>query len=161
VLAFVLDSTWALVTTLAALVVHVVALAQRRPGNYLTALSERRDRHVYARGLVVRRRFLTTVGNVISGAERARGGRVIDVHEHTHVWQARWFGPIYPLVYAVWTIVGAVVGAAVWLASGRREPLPRVVDTMAYYSNPFEWWAYSREGRWPPPSAITRLTWRR
>jgi hypothetical protein len=150
VLAFVLDSTWALITTAGALVVHAIAAAQRTPGNYLVSLSERRDRHVYTRGLTIRRGFLTTVGNVISGAARTRRRSVIDVHEQLHVWQARWFGPLYPLLYGVWTIVGGAVGAVVWLAGPRREPLRKVVDTYAYYSNPFERWAYRKEGRWPP-----------
>ena len=46
-LAFVLDSTWALPTTAAALLAHAVAALQRRPGNYVAELSERCDRHVY------------------------------------------------------------------------------------------------------------------
>jgi hypothetical protein len=150
VLAFTLDSTWALITTAGALVVHTVAALQRTPGNYLVSLSERHDRHVYARGLQLRPGFLTTVGNVISGASRTRRRAVIEVHEQLHVWQARIFGPLYPLVYGVWTLVGSAVGAVVWLASVRRERLIKVVDTYAYYSNPFERWAYKKEGRWPP-----------
>jgi hypothetical protein len=161
VLAFLLDSTWALITSGAALVVHAIALAQRVPGNYVMALSVRRDRHVYAAGLTLRRGFLTTIGNVVSGAGRARRGDVIEAHEHVHVWQARWFGPLYPLLYGAWTVIGAVVGFVAWLARGRREAPMRVVDSYAYYSNPFEWWAYSREGRWPPAAAINDLTWRR
>jgi hypothetical protein len=161
VLAFVLDSTWALITSFGALLVHAVGLAQRVPGNYLAALSERRDRHVYAAGLTLRRGFLTTVGNVVSGAGRARRSDVIEFHEHVHVWQARWFGPVYPLLYGAWTLIGAAAGIVVWIGRGRRERPMKVVDTCAYYSNPFEWWAYSREGRWPPSAVIDGLTWRR
>lgn len=160
-LAFVLDSTWALITTAGALVVHAVSALQRGRGEYLASLSARHDRHVYGRGLRLRPGFLTTVGNVISGASQTRRRAVIEVHEHLHVWQARIFGPLYPVIYGLWTLGGSVVGALVWLASGRRESLRTVVDTIAYYSNPFEWWAYRREGRWPPPAAITRLTWPR
>ena len=145
-LAFVLDSTWALITTAGALVVHAVAALQRAPGNYLASLSARHDRHVYAGGLRLRPGFLTTVGNVISGAARTRRRAVIDVHEQLHVWQARMFGPLYPLIYGVWTLAGGAVGAVVWLGSVRREPLIKVVDTYAYYSNPFERWAYRRKG---------------
>jgi hypothetical protein len=161
VLAFVLDSSWALITTAGALVVHAVAALQRGRGDYLESLSARHDRHVYAKGVRLRPGFLTTVGNVVSGAARTRRRAVIDVHEQLHVWQARIFGPLYPLIYGVWTLAGSAVGAAVWLASGRRDSLREVVDTIAYYSNPFERWAYRREGRWPPPAAITRLTWPR
>jgi hypothetical protein len=159
--AFVLDSTWALITTAGALVVHAVASAQRRPDNYVVALSERHDRHVYASGFTLRRGFLTTIGNVVSGASGARSRRVVEEHEHVHVWQARWFGPLYPLLYGVWTLVGALGGFVAWVLRGRRERLWKVIDTTAYYSNPLEWWAYSREGRWPPQAAIADLTWRR
>ena len=104
-------------------------------------------------------------GNVVSGAgltkSPLRRARVIDRHEHVHVWQARWFGPLYPLVYGAWTVLGAAFGVVAWGARGRDEQLWNVVDTTAYYSNPFEWWAYSREGRWPPPAANADLTWRR
>ena len=163
-LAFVLDSTWALITTAGAIVVHALALTQRVPGNYVASLSERCDRHVYVKGFTLRRGFLTTVGNVVSGAGLPKSTsrrRVIDRHEHVHVWQARWFGPLYPLLYGAWTVLGAVAGVVAWGVRGRDERLWKVIDTTAYYSNPFEWWAYSREGRWPPPAAIADLTWRR
>jgi hypothetical protein len=150
-----------LITTAGALIVHAVAGVQRRPGNYVAALSERRNRHVYAGGFTLRRGFLTTIGNVVSGASGQRSRRVVEEHEQVHVWQARWFGPLYPLLYGVWTLVGALVGVVAWTLRGRRERLWNVVDTTAYYSNPLEWWAYSREGRWPPPGAIADLTWRR
>ena len=159
VVAFVLDSTWAIVTSAGALLVHAVALAQPTRGGYLPELSERRDRHVYSSGLTPRRGFLTTVGNVVSGAGRTRRRDVVEIHEHAHVWQARWLGPLYPLLYLVWTVLGALLGVAAWALRGRRERLRNVVDTTAYYSNPLEWWAYSREGRWPPPGAISGLTW--
>jgi hypothetical protein len=158
--AFVLDSTWALITTVGALLVHAVAGAQRRADNFVVALSERRDRHVYAGGFTLRRGFLTTIGNVVSGASGQRSRRVVEEHEHVHVWQARWFGPFYPLLYGAWTLLGALAGVVAWTLRGRRERLWNVIDTTAYYSNPLEWWAYSREGRWPPPAAIAELTWR-
>ena len=136
----------------------LVALAQRTPDNYVVSLSERRDRHVYARGFTLRHGFLTTIGNVVSGASGPRRDRVVEQHEQVHVWQARWFGPLYPLLYGAWTLLGAIVGVVAWAIRGRRERLSKVVDTTAYYSNPLEWWAYSREGRWPPPAAIAELT---
>jgi len=164
-LAFGLDSTWALVTTAAALGAHAVAAAQRSPGNYVTELSERSDRHVYVRGYTFRRGFLLTVGNVVNGAgavrQVARRRGIVVGHEHVHVWQSRWFGPVFPIVYAAWFVIGALVGVAVWLVARPSAGLGRVVDTWAYYRNPFEWWAYSREGRWPPPGAVRRFVWRR
>ena len=164
-LAFVLDSTWALVTTAGALVAHVVAAVQRTPDNYVAELSERRDRHVYRRGYTLRRGFMFTVGNVINGAGPNTGTefrrRVVDDHEHVHVWQGRWFGPIFPLVYGAWWVIGATVGTVVWLVRRPPEGFGRVIDSWGYYRNPFEWWAYSREGRWPPPGAVRGFVWRR
>ena len=103
------------------------------PGNYVASLSERRDRHVYVQGLDVaprlpdddrqRRQRRRTVA-----AQRAASS---SDHEHVHVWQARWFGPLYPLLYGAWTVLGAVAGvdrlggrAAATSGSGE------VVDTM-------------------------------
>ncbi len=159
-MAFVLDSTWALITTAGALFVHVVAWAQRQPDNCVASLSERRNRHVYVRGFTLRRGFLTTIGNVVSGASGQRSRRVVEEHEHVHVWQARWFGPLYPLLYGVWTVLGAIAGALAWMATGRRDNFRRVVEAWSYYRNPFEWWAYSKERRWPPPRALADHVWR-
>jgi hypothetical protein len=164
-LAFVLDSTWALPMTAAALVAHVAAAVQRARGNYVTELSERCNRHVYATGFTFRRGFMLTTGNVVSGVgdirAKPRRAQTVAAHEHVHVWQARWFGPAYPLAYGLWWPLGAAWGVVRWALGGRNEKLRKVVDTVAYYSNPFEWWAYSREGRWPPPSALPRFTWRK
>lgn len=164
-LAFVLDSTWALITTAGALLAHIVAAFQRTPGNRVAELSERRDRHVYVRGYTLRRGFMLTVGNVVNGAgavrQVARRRDIVDEHEHVHVWQARWFGPIFPAVYACWYVTGAVLGAAVWVIRRPTVGLGQTIDTWAYYCNPFEWWAYSREGRWPPPGVKRRAVWPR
>ena len=35
-------------------------------------------------------------------------------------------------------------------ASGATSRLFKIVDSCAYYLNPFEWWAYSRDDHWPP-----------
>lgn len=160
VAAFVLDSTWALVTTLGALAAHAVAALQRG-GGYRADLSERADRHVYTRGLRLRRGFLVTIGNTVNGAGPGpRTPSVVDGHEHVHVWQARLFGPLFPLLYGGWTALGALVGAATWIVH-RRGPFLAAVDAWAYYRNPFEWWAYSREGRWPPPRVAPGSVWSR
>ena len=159
-----LDSTWALITTAGAFLAHAVAVVQRSPGNYVGELSERQNRHVYRRGYTLRRGFMLTVGNVINGVgtrPSAFRRRVVDVHENSHVWQSRTFGPFFPLIYGAWWALGAVVGTAVWLVRRPPENLGRVIDSWGYYRNPFEWWAYSREGRWPPPGAVARFVWRR
>jgi hypothetical protein len=164
-LAFALDSTWALPMTAAALVPHAVAGLQGRRAGYVAALSERADRHVYARGLRVRRGFAITIGNVVNGAGDAAGSprraRLVTDHEHVHVWQARWLGPLYPVLYVGWTIGAGLAGAAIWAARRRHDPFVKVVETCAYYLNPFEWWAYSRDDQWPPAGAVAGLGWRR
>ena len=68
--AFVLDSTWGLVTTAASLVPQLVGTLT--PGEYDESLSKRSNRHVYSRGFVVRRNFAVTVGNVVSGGRYIR-----------------------------------------------------------------------------------------
>lgn len=161
--AFVLDSTWAVLPVTAGLVTHGVALVSKSPG-YEPSLSHRQNRHVYRGGAFLQRGFALTLGNVISSAgdvSRARRRKLITDHEAVHVWQARWFGPLYLVMYLVWSVGGAVVGAVVWLLRRRREPLGKVVESCSYYLNPFEWWAYSRDDLWPPPGLVAGLGWRK
>lgn len=162
-LAVVLDSTWALPMTAAGLVAQAVGLGSRRSG-YEAELSERQNRHVYRRGLMPRRGFAITLGNVISGAgdvDVPRRRRLVTDHEDVHVWQARWFGPLFPVLYGGWMLAGGAVGAVVWLGRYRRERFTSVVESCAYYLNPFEWWAYSRGGAWPPSGKVRGLGWKR
>jgi len=161
---FVIDSTWGLPMTFGALIAHAVASTQERRGGYVVELSRRRNRHVYERGLRVRKGFLMTVGNVINGAgERVRTSdrrrRLVTDHEDVHVWQARWWGPLFPLLYLSWTVIGGAIGAALWVLRGRRGPIGKVVESCSYYANPFEWWAYSRDDLWPPPSKVRDVGW--
>ncbi|MFV0306731.1 MAG: hypothetical protein ACK5OX_03180 [Desertimonas sp.] len=164
--AFVLDSTWGLAMTTVAVGAHAVAATQQGQGGYVEPLSRRQNRHVYERGVRVRRGFVLSLGNTISqvGASVRTSPprlRMVTDHEDVHVWQARWLGPIFPVLYAGWSVAGGVVGIAVWAARRRSEPLGQVVETCAYYLNPLEWWAYSREDRWPPPGKLAGLGWRR
>jgi hypothetical protein len=160
--AFVLDSTWAGATTAAGVVANAVGMLQRDSG-YHASLSERQNRHVYARGLQLRKGFATTFGNVVAGAgdlSRPRRAKLVTDHENVHAWQARWFGPAYPALYAGWMAGGAAAGAAVWATMRRDERLFKVVESCAYYLNPFEWWAYSRDDHWPPGGIVDRLGWK-
>ena len=162
VAAFVLDSTWAGATTAAGVVANAVGLAQHNAG-YAAALSERQNRHVYARGLQLRRGYATTFGNVVAGAgdlSRPRRAKLVTDHENVHAWQARWFGPAYPALYAGWLAGGAAAGAAVWATVRRDQPLFKIVESCAYYLNPFEWWAYSRDDHWPPSGIVGGLGWK-
>jgi hypothetical protein len=162
VAAFALDSTWAGLTTAAGVVANGVGLLRRDSG-YHAGLSHRQNRHVYSRGLQLRKGFATSFGNVVAGAgdlTRARRARLVTDHEDVHVWQARWFGPAYPILYGGWLAGGAAAGAAVWATVRREQRVGKVIESCAYYLNPFEWWAYSRDGRWPPSGLVDRLGWK-
>jgi hypothetical protein len=163
VAAFVLDSTWSLASTASGLVAHAVGAVRGDPG-YAPELSRRRNRHVYRRGFQPRRDFAITLGNVVNGAgdlSRPRRTKLVTDHEHVHVWQARLFGPAFPVLYAGWMVGGAVAGAMVWVAGRRDQPLGKIVESCAYYLNPFEWWAYSRDDHWPPVGLVEGLGWKR
>ncbi|MDW3216051.1 MAG: hypothetical protein R8G01_18790 [Ilumatobacteraceae bacterium] len=157
--AFALDSTWALATTFSGVVSHGVA-AVRGDAGYSDELSRRQNRHVYARGFQPRSRFATTFGNVVNGAgdlTKPRRAKLVTDHEDVHVWQARWFGPLYPALYLGWAVGGGVGGAALWLLRRRDEPFTKVVESCAYYLNPFEYWAYSRDDHWPPHGLVESI----
>ncbi len=163
VAAFVLDSTWGLATTTVGVIAHAAARLQGDAG-YAPELSERQNRHVYARGLRFRRGFAITTGNVVNGAgdlTRPRRAKLVTDHEDVHVWQARAFGPAFPVLYGGWLVGGGAVGALAWLAGRRDQPFGKVVETYAYYLNPFEWWAYSRDAHWPPSGKLDGVGWRR
>ena len=164
-LALVLDSTWSLLMTAAALFPHAVAALQRDRGGFVADLSRRRNRHVYVHGFRVRAGFVLTLGNVINNAgERVlvsdRRRKLITDHEDVHVWQARWFGPLYPLLYVGWSALAAVIGLGLWALRKRGQPVGKVVEACAYYLNPFEWWAYSRDGFWPPDQMAAGVGWK-
>ena len=162
--AFTLDSTWGLLMTGSGLVAQGAGLVMPSSG-YVPELSERHNRHVYRRGFRLRRGFAVTVGNVISQAgeiERPRRARLITDHEDVHVWQARWFGPAYPGLYLGWMVAGGAVGAVRWTVDRRKQGdrLFATIESAAYYLNPFEWWAYSRDDYWPPNAKLADFGWR-
>lgn len=161
--AFVLDSTWALPMTAAGLFANGVAAVQRDSG-YVPELSERQNRHVHRRGFMPRKGFAITLGNVIGGAgdiERPRRSKLITDHEDVHCWQARWMGPLYPVAYVGWTITAGAVGMVLWALRHRDERFTKVVESTAYYLNPLEWWAYSRDDHWPPTGKVAGFGWKR
>jgi len=167
--AFILDSSWALVSTTLGVAVNLVNLVKRNSW-FAPEFSVRQNRHVFARGFALKRGFANTQGPVISNATCGRGDPIenhrnlIERHEGLHVWQQRWFGPIHPLVYVVWGLFGAVVGIIYGVVSSRKRRLKKVrigklVETAAYYDNPFEYWAYRNDGRWEANGAHTALKW--
>ena len=149
--ALIVDSTWALVMTAAAVVAHGVAAATAvmgRSPRFDATASRGSTMHIYRRGLVVRGGYAITLGNVVSGAGdmsvQSRHALVWD-HERVHVAQARWWGPAYPVLYLSWMLWGTVRAGVCWVASGGRGgwlALVRGVDTAAYLRNPFERQAY-------------------
>jgi hypothetical protein len=161
--AFTLDSTWGLVMTTAGLFANAVGMAMPNSG-YVADLSERQNRHVYRRGFMPRAGFAITLGNVVGGAgdvERERRRRLITDHEDVHCWQARWFGPLYPVLYVGWMILGGGAGIVIWLTARRADRFAKVVESSAYFLNPFEWWAYSRDDYWPPNGKVEGMGWKR
>jgi hypothetical protein len=119
---------------------------------------------VYRRGAHLQAGYVFTIGNVISSAgdvDQLRHRKLIVDHEDVHVWQARTFGPLYVVVYGLWSGIGAAIGLVAWLRGGRREQLALVVRTWSYYDNPFEWWAYCRDDLWPPSGAVPAHAWKR
>jgi hypothetical protein len=161
--AFTLDSTWSLPMTSAGLLANTVGIVQRDAG-FVPELSTRQNRHVYRRGFMPRRGFATTLGNVIGGAgdvDVPRRRRLVTDHEDVHCWQARWLGPLYPMVYVGWTVAAGAVGMVIWVARRRDERFTKVVESTAYYLNPLEWWAYSRDDHWPPSGKVADLGWKR
>jgi hypothetical protein len=182
-LAFGVDSTWALATTSAGLVSHLfAALATMfgRPARYSEALSQRHNRHVYSGGFRPRKGFVVTLGNVVSGAgdlTQDRSVKLVTDHEQIHINQARALGPLYPVVYGGSMAAGAAVALAMALTATLNRALAQkfstrteqasspslfaLIDTYAYYCNPCEWWAYSRDGNWPPPGKLSGRGWTR
>jgi hypothetical protein len=155
---FVLDSTWGLIGTGAALGVHALQKLRQDKGSYRTDLSARKGRHVYQTGVTMRRGFAMAVGNTVTnlGAGESRI-ELLERHEMLHVWQARLFGPLFPLLYGGWTVAGYLLGAVTGLRTGRG--VRRIADTFGYYNNPFEYAAYRRQGVWPPPDADPVYAW--
>jgi hypothetical protein len=164
---FVLDSTWGLMGTAMSVAVHAVQRG-RSDADYHDELSRRQGHHVYAGGVRLKRGFAVTWGNVISNAAGTRGldpstaagqsrRALIRRHEALHVWQNRIFGPFYLALYGGWAVIGGAIGLVSGLA--RRRDVYRSIETLAYYDNPFEVWAYKRDGKWPPSGALEHLAW--
>ena len=61
----------------------------------------------------------------------------------------------------VWFVTGALVGVAAWAVKREKPKMQRLVETAAYYDNPFEFWAYKRDEHWESNSADPTLKWRR
>jgi hypothetical protein len=60
-------------------------------------------------------------------------------HEATHVVQHMIFGPVYPLSYLAWTVVGGIVGFIIGIF--RLKPFQGAYG-FGYINNPWEVWEY-------------------
>lgn len=154
---FLLDYTWGLPgTTLG----YGLQLANHfQPSAvYDPTLSALVGFHVYHGGVNLPG-FTSTLGNVTTGL--GTGAKAVDLlvnHEALHVWQSRTFGPLFPTSYVGWMIGGAVVGTGYWMVHPDQNWYS-LVETAAYYDNPWEVWAYVNDGNWPPPRANPALLW--
>lgn len=164
--AFAADSTWGLLGTTLGNVLNLANLVGK-PSGYRPDFSRRQNRHVFEKGACLKRGFALTQGNVISNASTGRGSLTevrrpfVDRHEGLHVWQNRAFGPLYPGLYVVWFAGGTLVGAVVWARLKGKTRMKDLIETAAYYDNPFEFWAYKRDEHWEDNSADPTLKWRR
>ena len=167
-LCFVLDSTWGLVGVTAGVLLHLANAFHPAP-SYVVCMSRRANRHVYEGGFSARPGFVLALGNVVSGgggtaglrgdsASAVRRRKLVDVHEGTHLFQNRLMGPFYSLVYLGWMVLAGAVGSVVCLA-GERRRLWSIIETFAYYDNPFEYWAYRNDDYWPPHGVHPRYAW--
>ena len=160
--AFISDSTWNLFGTSLGNVVHIINLFYG-DANYREDLSHRQNRHVYEGGFALKENFAFTQGNVISNAGLGRGAAGINPsfiadHEELHIWQQRFFGPLFQATYIVWAVGGFFVGTVTWFFN-TDESWGSLVETAAYYDNPFEYWAYKNDSNWPPSGANPKLTY--
>lgn len=96
---YILDMTWSLLNTAAALLVWLPACAIGG-GNYVPSTndSRRSGTFVYSDNPRGGGYAATTIGTVIAGGWCS--------HEEVHVWQSRMFGPVYMLVYGIhWVLM--------------------------------------------------------
>ncbi|MBZ5572305.1 MAG: FG-GAP-like repeat-containing protein [Acidobacteriia bacterium] len=148
--AFLADSTWGLLGTSLGNIVQVMNMVSG--AKYRDDLSRRQNRNVYEGGFYIMKDDAFTQGNVISNA--GLGGRgvdmnLIDNHESIHILQNRIFGPLFQVVYVVWLVGGFIVGSVFWLFHTDHS-WGDLVETAAYFDNPWEYWAYSNQNYWQP-----------
>ena len=155
--AFLLDYSWGLTGTALGGALQIVNTFVIPNSEYDAALSQQLGFFVYNGGIVFFPGFITTLGNVTTNG--SGNVDVVENHEAVHVWQSRVFGPFFQVSYVAWLAGGAIVGTAVWLTD-TDEDWYSLVETAAYYDNPWEVWAYTNDDNWPPPGANPKLVWK-
>ncbi|OBG39012.1 hypothetical protein A5672_15710 [Mycobacterium alsense] len=155
--AFALDYTWGFPGTALGYGVRLINSFYPNAG-YDPGLSALAGSHVY-RGGIGLPGFTTTLGNVTTHLGTGPGAEDIMLnHESVHVWQNRLFGPLFTTSYAGWMAGGFFVGTGYWLLHPNQDWFS-LVETAAYYDNPWEVWAYANDNNWPPPGANPALLW--
>jgi hypothetical protein len=156
--AFLLDYTWGLPYTAVGYGVQLINLFDPNAG-YDPVLSKEVGSIVYRGGLSLQPGFATTMGNVTTNLGYGPGADdLMRNHEGLHVWQNRIFGPLYWGSYGAWGVGGAIVGTGYWLLHPNLDWYS-LVQTTAYYDNPWEVWAYANDHLWPPPWVSPVLLW--
>ena len=155
--AFVLDYSWGLTGTALGAALQIVNTFFIPNSDYDATLSQQVGFFVYNGGIVFFPGFITTLGNVTTNG--SGNVDVVENHEAVHVWQSRIFGPFFQVSYVAWLAGGAIVGTAVWLTD-TNEDWYSLVETAAYYDNPWEVWAYTNDNNWPPAGANPKLVWK-
>jgi PE family len=156
--AFLLDYTWGFPGTALGYGVQAINAFYPNSGGYDPAFSALVGSHVY-RGGIGLPGFATTMGNVTTHLGTGPGADDLMInHEEVHVWQSRIFGPLFQTSYVGWVVGGVFVGTGYWLFHPNQDWFS-LVETAAYYDNPWEVWAYANDNNWPPPGANPALLW--
>jgi RHS repeat-associated protein len=141
--SFLSDSTWGLVGTTLAVLVHGINLFYGNR-NYRADLSRRQNRHVYDGGFGFGN-FAFTQGNVTSNLQGGYAGAESEglTHEGQHILQSRLFGPIFQVTYVVWMVVGGIIGFFIGIFA--KQGIGKTMEDIGYYDNPWETWSYSAQ----------------
>jgi len=141
-IGFPLDVTWALAGNTVGAVLHLVNIGWGDHGD-----ETRENAHRYANGFGIRYnpKYAFTQGCVMSNLNDGPGDPLF-LHERTHVWQNRVFGPMYTMTYigwmAVWVIPAMIAGVITMGISG----VVKGPNNWCYFNNPWEAWAYKVQG---------------
>ncbi len=156
--AFLLDYTWGLPDTAVGYGVQLINLFEPNAG-YDPVLSKQVGSIVFRGGISLQPGFATTFGNVTTNLGYGPAADdLMQNHEELHVWQNRIFGPLYWGSYGAWSVGGVIVGTGYWLLHPNLNWYS-LVQTAAYYDNPWEVWAYANDHLWPPPWVNPVLLW--
>ncbi len=140
--ALLLDVTWGLAGSGLGLLLHLINIPIDK---YKYAYDDRKGAHRFDPGFRLVGNYAFTQGSVISNTGVATPDeQKLYKHELPHVWQARLFGPFFPITYALWAVVFFFPGIIV--AAARSKSIGAGIFTYSYLNNPWEFWAYKVGG---------------